>query len=150
MHTSIPWPYPDDGAEEFVRSMLPKIEAAEEYYWAIRIKAREGKGLVGVISLSPHSDTDNRGFWLGEEFWGQGYMREAVAAVNDFAFDVLGMTELLLNNAQPNVASHRLKESCGAEILGIEDREYIGGTFPGVRWKLSAEAWRRCREQSGA
>ena len=98
---------------------------------------------MGVISLLPSSETAHRGFWLGEEFWGRGYMREATAAVNDYAFDELGMEELLLNNAAPNIASHRLKESAGAELLGIGEREYVGGTFPDVRWRLTAEAWRQ-------
>lgn len=145
MATAIPWPYPEDGAEEFVRNVLPKIERRESYFWGLRLKGHEAEGLVGVVGLTPSSDEDHRGFWLGEAFWGQGLMREAVSVVNDFAFDRLEMTEMLLNNAEPNVASHRLKASTGAEILRIEDREYIGGTFPGVQWRLTAEAWRRYR-----
>ena len=69
-------------------------------------------------------------------------MREASAAVNDFAFDVLGMEELLLGNAEPNAASHRLKESAGAEIIAIGEANYIGGRFREVRWRLTAEAWK--------
>lgn len=142
---AIPWPYPDDGAETFLRDLLPKIEAQEEYAWAIERKGEEGEGMIGLIALTPSSDEDHRGFWLGESYWGQGYMREAASAVNDFAFEELGMTELLLNNAAPNLASHRLKASSGAEIVRIEDTEYIGGTFKGVRWRLTADAWRHRR-----
>ena len=142
---AIPWPYPDDGAERFLRRVLPKVEAREEYDWAILRKGHEGEGLVGLIGLYPASDEDHRGFWLGEAYWGQGLMREAASAVNDFAFDALGMEALLLNNAAPNLASHRLKESAGAEIVSVEDTEYVGGTFPGVRWRLTREAWRENR-----
>lgn len=145
---AIPWPYPEDGAVEFLRRILPKVEAGEEYDWALLLKGREDEGLIGLIGLYPTSDEDHRGFWLGEPYWGQGLMREAASRVNDFAFDDLGMTELLLNNAEPNLVSHRLKESAGAEIVSIEDTEYIGGTFPGVRWRLTAEAWRRNRSAS--
>ena len=142
MADTIPWPYPDDGAVQFVGHMLPKIEARTEYYWAILRKGQEDEGLIGGIALTPASEEDHRGFWLDEAYWGQGLMREAASAVNDFAFDVLGMETLLLNNAAPNFASHRLKESAGAEVLSVEDKDYIGGTFPGVRWRLTAEAWR--------
>lgn len=145
MNAAIPWPYPDDGAIEFVRSVLARLEAHEEYYWALVPKEAADEGLIGVIGLTPASDEDHRGFWLAEAYWGRGLMREAVAAVNDFAFDVLGMTELFLNNAKPNAASHRLKESAGAEIVRIEDTDYVGGRFPGVRWRLTAETWRRHR-----
>lgn len=145
MAASIPWPYPDDGAESYLRRTLPRIERMEEYYWAIVRRGHEAEGLVGGIGLMPASDEESRGFWLGEPYWGQGFMREASDAVTAFAFDTLGMTELRLNNAAPNAASHRIKESAGAEIVSVGDTEYVGGTFPGVRWRLTAEAWRRQR-----
>jgi RimJ/RimL family protein N-acetyltransferase len=142
MNASIPWPYPEDGAMTAVGKMLAAMESGEEFPWAILLRGREEEGLIGVIVLTPASDEDHRGFWLGEPFWGQGLMKEATVAVNDFAFDVLGMKELLLNNAQPNVASHRLKESAGAEIISVAEANYVGGTFPQVQWRLTADAWR--------
>ena len=145
MAAAIPWPYLDDGAETFLRTILPKVEAGEEYDWAILLKGREDEGLIGLIGLYPASDEDHRGFWLGEPYWGLGLMREAAGRVNDFAFDELGMAELFLNNAAPNLASHRLKASAGAEVVRVEETAYVGGTFPGVRWRLRAEAWRRPR-----
>lgn len=145
LHAAIPWPYPDDGASQHLRRILPLIEAGEEYDWAITLKEGEDAGLIGLIGLFPASDEDNRGFWLGEPYWGSGLMREATVVVNDFAFDVLGMEALLLNNAEPNLASHRLKASAGAEIVDIRDNDYVGGTFPQVRWRLTAEAWHRHR-----
>jgi RimJ/RimL family protein N-acetyltransferase len=147
MHAGIPWPYPEDGAVEFLGRTLPKVDAEEEYYWVIVEKEHRKDGLIGVISLTPGSDEDSRGFWLAEHYWGRGYMGEAVAAVTDFGFRELKMPYMLLNNAEPNVASHRLKEKAGAEIIGIEDRNYVGGTFPGVRWKLTAEAWEKHRDR---
>jgi RimJ/RimL family protein N-acetyltransferase len=146
MNAAIPWPYPADGAQDAVQKFLAKMETQEEYYWAI---TRKGEGeLMGVIALTPASDEDHRGFWIGEAYWGRGYMREATAAVNDFAFDVLQMEELLLGNAEPNVASHRLKESAGAEIVSIGEEDYVGGRFREVRWRLTAEAWKATRKPS--
>src|SRR5690349_13153207 len=89
MNAAIPWPYPEDGAMQHLRAVLPRMEAGEEYYWAIGLRESD-EGLIGVIGLTPASDEDHRGFWLGEPYWGQGYMREAVRAVNDCAFDELG------------------------------------------------------------
>ena len=145
MDASIPHPYPENGAEEFLRRWLPLVEAREVYAWAILRKAHPDEGLIGQISLTPASTSDHRGFWLGEPYWRQGYMTEAATAVNDFAFDTLGMPYLLLNNAEPNLASHRLKERTGATILGTHEKPFIGGTFTSVRWKLTAETWRASR-----
>jgi RimJ/RimL family protein N-acetyltransferase len=145
MNAAIPWPYPEDGAISFIRMVLPRMSAQEEYYWAIYRKGYE-EGMIGTIGLTPGSDSDHRGFWLAEAFWGQGYMTEAVAAVNDFAFDRLGMPEMLLGNARDNVGSHRLKEKAGAEIIGFEESDYVSGRLPSVKWRLTAEAWRKHRE----
>lgn len=142
MAAVIPYPYPEDGAITYLREILPKVAAGERYAWAIERRGFEGEGMIGAIELTPASDEDHRGFWLGEPYWGQGYMTEAATAVNDFAFDELGMTELRLGNAVPNVASHRLKESVGAEAIEIRDEDFVGGRFPCVRWRLTAEAWR--------
>lgn len=145
MSSAIPWPYPPDGAMDLMSKALPKIEAQEEFLWAILRKGREQEGLIGLIALTPDSDEDHRGFWIAEAYWGQGLMSEATAAVNDFAFDVLGMEAMLMNNAEPNVASHRLKESIGAEIIAVRDADFIGGRFREIRWRLTAESWRRYR-----
>lgn len=147
LHASFPVPYPENGAMEFLERTISRVEANEEYLWAIFRKNHPEEGMIGQISLTPDSDVDHRGFWLGEPYWGQGYMKEAVAAVNDFAFGPLEMEYLLLNNAEPNVASHRLKEISGAEIIGREEKAFVGGTFTSVRWKLTADAWETNRER---
>ncbi len=57
------------------------------------------------------------------------------------------MPHLTLNNAEPNRASHRLKEAVGAEIIEInEDVAYVGGRFRQVRWRLTREDWENYRD----
>jgi [ribosomal protein S5]-alanine N-acetyltransferase len=144
----IPWPYPEDGAEQFLKMLLPEMEAGNRLVWAITRKEDEESRLMGLIELSPNNPNDSRGFWLGLPYQRQGYMTEAVTAVNDFAFDILGMTEMTLSNAEPNVGSHRLKEKSGAEFLSYEDDvAFIGGKFRTARWRLTAEMWRANRER---
>lgn len=141
MAAAIPWPYPDDGAQTFLEAVLPKMAAGREYDWAITLKAASDDLLIGVISLYPDGD-DSRGFWLGRAYQRQGLMTEAVFAVNDFAFDKVGMAHLTLNNAEPNQASHRLKEISGAKIIEINnDVPYVGGRFRQIRWRLTREDW---------
>lgn len=146
MAAAIPWPYPDDGAITFVRYCLSGMDRGERFTWAITEKEGDD-GAIGVIDLFPTNPDDNRGFWLGVPYQGKGYMTEAVAAVNDFAFDVLGLDRLILNNAEGNVGSHRLKEKAGATILEInEDVPYVGGIYRQIRWTLTREQWHASRE----
>ena len=149
MASAIPWPYPENGAQQFLESVLPKNEAEAQYDWAITLRSDESDQLIGLISLYPNSAQDSRGFWLGEAYQRQGYMKEAVVAVNDFAFDTLKMPALMLNNAEPNCASHRIKEISGASIIAIEeDTPFVGGRFRKIRWRLTREQWDAHRSQS--
>jgi ribosomal-protein-alanine N-acetyltransferase len=145
MSAAIPWPYPDDGARQHIESVLPKIAAGQEYDWAITLKSANDDLLIGIISLYPDGE-DNRGFWLGRAYQNQGLMKEAMSAVNDFAFGELEMPHLTLNNAEPNKASHRLKEISGAKIVEINDGvPYVGGRFRQIRWRLTREDWENHR-----
>jgi ribosomal-protein-alanine N-acetyltransferase len=60
----------------------------------------------------------NRGFWLAEPCWNRGLMTEAIAAVNDFAFQTLGLESFHVCNAASNAASRRVKQKTGAEFVG--------------------------------
>ncbi len=141
MSATIPWPYPDSGAYDHLAATLPKIDAGQEYGWAITLKARQDDQAIGIISLYPHRE-ENRGFWLAQPYHNRGLMKEAVFAVNDFAFYKIGMHRLNLDNAEPNRASHRLKEISGAKIVAIDDDvPFIGGKFRRIRWQLTREDW---------
>lgn len=75
----VPWPYPSDGAESFLRDVaLPGIVRGEEWHWSLRPKS-EPERLIGVISLMAR-ENNNRGFWIAPDWQGQGLMSEAAAA----------------------------------------------------------------------
>lgn len=143
----IPWPYPENGAVEFLEFIIPKMEAGETIVWALVPKGSDE--MIGILHLNQHSETDHRGFWLGRDYWGQGLMSEAVAASQDYCFDILGMSRLLLSNAEPNTGSARLKEKSGAKFIGFADEHYFagGGAYRSMKWELSAEAWREKRDR---
>jgi ribosomal-protein-alanine N-acetyltransferase len=143
LNASIPWPYPPDGAEQFLDFILPQIEAGSRFVWAITL----GGELIGLIDLDVEGPF-HRGFWLIPEHHKNGYMTEAVTAVNDFAFDVLKMPLMRLGNAVPNAGSRRIKEKSVAVLVDvIPDVPFVGGVFPEEVWELTAEAWRENRDQ---
>lgn len=144
MASVIPWPYPDDGASEYVKYTLAKVASGERYSWALTLKEDGDDLLIGVIELMPANLEDSRGFWIGLPYQKQGYMTEAVAAVNDFAFDVLELPSLRLNNAEPNIGSHRLKEKSGATITKItDDVLFVSGKHRQIGWTLTRDQWRK-------
>jgi RimJ/RimL family protein N-acetyltransferase len=139
----VPWPYPDDGAEPFIKLQLEKIAAGEEIYqWVLALKSGDGEA-IGNIRFTPGPDQPkgNRGFWLAEPYWNEGLMTEAIAAVNDFAFRTLAIESFYVCNAVSNVASRRVKQKTGAEFVGYIEIPHHNGQTKSERWRMTRESW---------
>lgn len=143
----VPWPYPADGAETFVRMQLGKVSAGEDIHlWVLVLKDGDGEA-IGNIHLRPSAEgpKGNRGFWLAEPYWGRGLMTEAITAVNDFAFLALGLDHFYVCNAVTNEASRRVKQKTGAEFVGLIELAHHSGQSKSEKWIVRREAWLRAR-----
>jgi RimJ/RimL family protein N-acetyltransferase len=140
----VPWPYPSDGVSSFYRNVcLPAIARGDEWSWTLRLKTSPNQ-LIGAISLT-RGDLVNRGFWLGLPWQGQGLMTEAVIAVNDYWFDVLGFPVLRIPKAIANAASRRISEKAGMRVISTHEHDYVSGRLPTETWEITAEEWREKR-----
>ena len=145
--TVVPWPYPDNGAEDFIARELAKMAAGEDVYqWVLVLRSGDGEA-IGNISFRPsvESRKGNRGFWLAEPYWGQGLMTEAVAAVNDFAFSTLGLERYHVCNVASNVASRRVKQKTGASFVGFIELPHHNGESRAERWEVTRDNWLKLR-----
>src|SRR5665213_134505 len=87
----VPWPYPADGARIFCEEVaLPQAERGESWHWTLRLKSTPEQ-MIGVINLRK-SEQNNRGFWMGLDWQGQGLMSEACVWANDHWFSRLGVS----------------------------------------------------------
>jgi [ribosomal protein S5]-alanine N-acetyltransferase len=141
LNGKVPWPYPADGAVQFLTKKLGEQEAGtDNYTWGIWLKDGPDE-LIGIIELRPKGGTDARGFWLSQEFWGRGLMTEAADRVLDFAFDEVGMSEITLTNAKENVRSGAVKVRQGATPVGEDTIETVSGVKARQLWKITAADW---------
>lgn len=142
----VPWPYPPDGAYTFYRDVaLPAMERGEAWHWTMRLKPAPDQ-IIGSITLRK-GDAKNRGFWLGLPWQSQGLMSEASDAVTDYWFEVLRMPVMRVPKAIANAASCRISEKQGMRLVGTEDRDYVSGRLPSEIWEITAEEWRRHKQQ---
>jgi len=143
---------PDDGErripirmrKDFITMQLEKVDAGEEIYqWILALRLGDGEA-IGNIHFRPRAESakGNRGFWLAEPYWNQGLMSEAIVAVNDFAFDTLGLESFYVCNAATNVASRRVKQKTGAEFVGYIELDHHDGQSRSERWRVTRENWR--------
>lgn len=141
LNAAVPWPYPPNGAEHFVREIaLPEMAEGVSWFWSLRPKSASAQ-VIGVISLTAKPG-GNRGFWLDPEWQGQGLMTEACDAVTEYWFEVLRQPVLSAPKALANEASRRISVKQGMRIVSREEKDYVGGRMPSETWEITAEEWR--------
>ena len=140
LNARVPWPYPPDGVHTFYRDVtLPAIERGDEWNWTLRLKTSPDQ-IIGDICLV-RGEENNRGFWLAPRWQNQGLMTEAVTAVNDFWFDVLGFPVLRVPKAVANITSRRISQKTGMRIVATEERDFVCGRLPAEIWEITADEW---------
>jgi [ribosomal protein S5]-alanine N-acetyltransferase len=144
LNPNVPWPYPVDGALTYYRDVaLPAIARGDEWQWTLRLK-QSPEQHIGAISLYA-GESNNRGFWLGLPWHGQGLMTEAVIAANDFWFDVLRFPVLRAPKAVANLASRRISQKTGMRMVATEERDYVSGRLPSEIWEITADEWHKAK-----
>lgn len=121
---SIPYPYPDGAAEQFLREVaLPDWEAGKEYIFAMIRRADDT--FMGVIGIELQgNDRAEVGYWVGEVFWGNGYATEALKRVIQFGFEEMHLHRIQAMYFSFNPASRRVMDKAGMTFEGVL-RDYL-------------------------
>lgn len=110
------WP-PHKGIEESKHIINTLFNTPECFALCLK----EDNKPIGCIDLRMKDATDmtdrddecELGYWLGEPFWGQGYMPEAARIVVEHAFTDLHMTTIWCGYYEGNLQSKRVQEKVG-------------------------------------
>ncbi len=137
----VPWPYPTGGVLDYIQTQILPKQGIDNWTWGIFLKS-DPEELIGAIGLWREATPENRGFWLGKKFWGQGIMTEAVVPVMDYAFDNLGFKKLIFANAAGNYKSRRIKEKTGARLIAVTPAKYVNPLYSEREvWQLTKKEW---------
>jgi RimJ/RimL family protein N-acetyltransferase len=133
----LPHPYSHDHAVEFVQGTANDQRGPafliEHHHTAI--------GVVGIDWREP--DAPELGFWLGVEYWGQGFATEAARAVIDFTFEEFDVERLAAGARVSNPSSRNILEKCGFQWSGVELHRFeaLGSSTPVDRFRLARSVW---------
>jgi RimJ/RimL family protein N-acetyltransferase len=142
---TVPWPFPDDGVESFLQQKVIPNQGNDRWVWGLYRKIQPDE-LIGAVDLWREGKPQHRGFWLGEAYWGQGFMTEAVAPITEYAFTQLCFEELVFDNAKGNRGSRRIKEKTGATYLRTEPASFVAPSYSEREvWLLTKAAWQKHR-----
>ena len=137
---------PPNGTEALVSYIEKMNNSPDNYLLAIVVK--ETGEHVGNIKLGPIDRVNKRaeiGLLIGaKRLWGRGYGSEAIDAVADFAFRVVGLHRVSAGCYESNIASLNAFKRAGFKVEGVlrdhwrlegrwEDNYVMGRVFTRAR-----------------
>ncbi len=117
---SIPHPYELDHALAWIGQQRREAVRGRATNFAIRLLP-DGPliGSAGLRDIDPEHLQAELGFWIGLEWWGRGYAREAAAAVIRFGFESLGLNRIYAHHMSRNPAAGKVLTAAGMQREGL-------------------------------
>ena len=131
-------------AKEFIEYFNSAFEKGRSMGWAIALK--EDNSFIGTVSYEK-IDHENMlaeiGYDLVKEYWGQGFMTEALKPILTYGFEELKLHRIEAHTAAMNGASRRLLERLGFTKEGqLRECTYINGAFrDDVHYGMLKKEW---------
>ncbi|HAS6022041.1 TPA: GNAT family N-acetyltransferase, partial [Vibrio vulnificus] len=89
---------------------------------------KESLELIGAVSLPSLKDGQGiLGYWLGVDFWGQGYATEASKALIEYAKESHGLRELKVMHLVGNARSKSVIDKLGVTYIENQTLRMQGG-----------------------
>lgn len=110
---AMPFPYSDGMAEAWIGNHSNDFDEGKSSIWAITLK--ESDQLIGAIGLSLQLQFSNAeiGYWIGKEYWNNGYCTEALKEVINFGFDYFKLHKMYASYFGNNPASGQVMRKAG-------------------------------------
>lgn len=131
--SNVPHPYTDADGRAWIDLVRKDHETGRPTRFAIALK--DDDGLIGGAGLDGDagdgSTEPSLGYWLGQPYWGNGYAREAVAAIIQYGFATLGTESIRAYTDPSNTPSQKVLVHCGLANAG--EIELLQPTRHGAR-----------------
>lgn len=103
-------------------------------WWAIILaETKKFCGAIGYNNLSREHKKAELGFWLLPEYWGRGYVQEALEPVLEYAFQKINLHRIEAFVETENISSQKTLQKCHFQQEGIlRDSEIKNGRFINV------------------
>ena len=123
---NIPHPYTLEMAQEWISTHGDEWQARAALIYAVTRKDTDQ--LLGTVSLVEiNGGKAELGYWFGFPHWGNGYCSEAVAALIEFSFSMVGISALYAEHLADNPASGRVMRKNGMQPTGCIHKKNRAG-----------------------
>ena len=147
MLLSVPHPYGEGVAEEWIGGHRSEFERGEAVHLAVVLRGQGG--LCGACGLIVHKRDLNAelGYWIGVPYWGRGYATEAASEVVRYGFEEMDLHRIHAAHFASNPASGRVLQKIGMSYEGTrrEHHRKWSDYEDRVEYGLLAPEWRAAR-----
>ena len=108
-----------DFTRELLKGWIEEYEDGSYFNWVMENKETgHAIGNISVVQFKEKAQAAEIGFCMSRAYWGQGYMPEALTAVMDYLFDVVGLNRVAACHDSNNPKSGRVMEKAGMKLEG--------------------------------
>lgn len=120
---SLPFPYKEKDAIDYIKKTSEEMKKKNpsDFVMVIEISGKPA-GALGVHHIE-HSHKAELGYWLAENYWGQGIMPMAVKKFLAFTIRKFKLRRVFARIYIHNKGSMRVAEKVGMEFEGIARKE---------------------------
>lgn len=129
LRDGLPYPYTENDALYYINSCISADKNAN-FTFAV-IYNGEVVGSIGIFRQGNiHYKTAELGYYIGEEYWGNGVCTQAVRLACEYVFNNTDIERIFAEPFAENAASCRVLEKNGFVLEGVlRKNAYKNGTF---------------------
>jgi len=112
-----PHPFNQEEVKNWIKWNKKNYQQYNHGLWAVVLK--EGDTFIGDCGITMQNidgaSLPEIGFHIIKEYWNKGYATEAASACKEYAFNVLGYSEIFSYTTLKNIPSQKVAEKIGME-----------------------------------
>ena len=116
------WPTHSDPeiSQKVTEDWVKQYSNKNYYHWAILLKDNgdDPIGDIAVVGMKEAVSMAHIGYCIGRAWWHRGITSEALKAVMDFLFDIVGINRIEARHDPRNPNSGKVMEKCGMKYEG--------------------------------
>lgn len=117
---NMPHPYERHDADVWIERCRERYQRGDGITLAIINKFEQRFiGSIGIYANYQHQRAEI-GYWLGVDYWGRGFMPEAVECILEYGFRVMRLNRIYATYFSGNEASRRVMEKVGMHYEGMQ------------------------------
>ena len=118
LRDGLPYPYTEKDGLDFINAML-SADPNDTFAFAVTVDDK-AIGSIGVFRQGNiHRLTAELGYYVAEEYWGNGIMTEAVRQICEYVFKNSDIIRIYAEPFAYNEASCRVLEKAGFQFEGV-------------------------------